>query len=156
MRTLLKVIRNIAIGLVGLYILLFGITRVIHYPEPIAAIKLGLAPASKTPMMMPFHTIAPASNPFPWTTGKESMPAQVNWDGKSIPFNEFLTKTNSNAFLVIRDGVITYEWYKSGITADTHLPSYSVAKTMTSLMIGQLISQGKIKESDTFIKYFPE
>ena len=156
MRTLLKVIRNIAIGLVGLYILLFGITRVIHYPEPIAAIKLGLAPASKTPMMMPFHTIAPASNPFPWTTGKESMPAQVNWDGKSIPFNEFLTKTNSNAFLVIRDGVITYEWYKSGITADTQLPSYSVAKTMTSLMIGQLISQGKIKESDTFIKYFPE
>jgi CubicO group peptidase (beta-lactamase class C family) len=155
-RTSLKVIRIITVGLIGFYVILFGVTRVIHYPEPIAAIKLGLAPASKTPTMMPFHTITPAKNPLPWVTGDEAMPAEVNWDGKNIPFNDFLTITNSNAFLVIRDGVITYEWYKDGITSHTQLPSYSVAKTMTSLMIGQLVAQGKIEESDTFVKYFPE
>ena len=36
------------------------------------------------------------------------------------------------------------------------LPSYSVAKTMTSLVIGQLIDEGKIKESDTFVSILPE
>ena len=31
-----------------------------------------------------------------------------------------------------------------------------MAKTMTSLIIGQLIEQGKIKESDYFVTYFPQ
>lgn len=130
--------------------------RVVHYPEPIAIIRLGLAQASKTPTLLPWHTIAPAASPKPWTVGAEVSPTQVSWDGKQIPFNEFLTKTNANAFLVILDGVITYEWYKKGVTQHTQLPSYSLAKTMTSLIIGQLIDQGKIKETDTFVKFFPE
>jgi CubicO group peptidase (beta-lactamase class C family) len=156
MRRSVKVIRNIAIGLVALYVLLFSATRVIHYPEPIAAIRLGLAPASKTPTLMPSRVIAPALNPVLWTTGHETMPADVNWGGQKISFSEFLSKTSTNAFLVIRDGVITYEWYNKSTNAHTRLPSYSMAKTLTSLMIGQLIAQGKIKESDTFVKYFPQ
>ncbi|CAB4657911.1 MAG: serine hydrolase [Actinobacteria bacterium] len=156
MRTLIKALRNIVLFLLTFYILLFSVTRVIHYPEPIAAIRLGLAPASKTPTLMPFHTIAPATNTIPWATGSEAPPTSVQWGKESITFQKFLSTTNSNALLVIRDGVITYEWYKEGVTAHTQLPSYSVAKTMTSLMIGQLIAQGKISEGDTFVKYFPE
>lgn len=156
MRTLIKVLRNTVISLLVIYLFLFSFTRVIHYPEPIAAIRLGLAPASKTPTLMPWHTIAPATSPKAWAVGTEVIPTQVKWDGKQISFDEFLTKTKSNAFLVIRDGVITYEWYKKGVTQHTQLPSYSLAKTMTSLMIGQLIEQGKIKETDTFVKFFPE
>lgn len=105
---------------------------------------------------MPSHIIEPATTPVPWSTGKEAMPDNVNWGGEKISFDEFLSKTSTNAFLVIRDGVITYEWYNKSTNAQTRLPSYSVAKTMTSLMIGQLIAQGKIKESDTFVKYFPQ
>jgi CubicO group peptidase (beta-lactamase class C family) len=129
---------------------------VIHYPEPIAAIRLGIAPASKTPTLMPFHVVAAAANPTVWQTKNEEMPAHVDWNGKNIAWTDFLSKTYTNAFLVIRDGVITYEWYNKSTTAHTKLPSYSVAKTLTSIMIGQLISAGKISESDTFVKYFPE
>ena len=156
MRRSIKVTRNIIVALLAVYILLFSATRIIHYPEPIATIRLGLAPASKTPTLMPSHIIEPATTPVPWSTGKEAMPDNVNWGGEKISFDEFLSKTSTNAFLVIRDGVITYEWYNKSTNAQTRLPSYSVAKTMTSLMIGQLIAQGKIKESDTFVKYFPQ
>ena len=156
MRTLFRFIRNLLIGLFAFYILLFSATRVIHYPEPIAAIRLGLAPASKTPTLMPFHTVAPASNPVAWTTSNGTMPSTVNWNGKQIPFSEFLSTTSTNAFLELRDGVITYEWYSKSTNAHTKLPSYSMAKTLTSIMIGQLIADGKIKESDTFVKYFPQ
>ena len=156
MRRSANVVRNIAIGLVAVYVLLFGATRVIHYPEPIAAIRLGLAPASKTPTLMPSRVIAPATNPVLWTTGQETMPITVNWGGQQIAFHDFLSRTSTNAFLVLRDGVITYEWYNKSTTAHTRLPSYSVAKTMTSLMIGRLVMEGKIKESDTFVKYFPQ
>ena len=84
------------------------------------------------------------------------MPAVVDWNGKQISWQKFLDLTNTNAFLVLRNGVLTYQYYKSGITATTRLPSYSVAKTMTSIMIGQLVAAGKIKESDKFVEYFPE
>jgi CubicO group peptidase (beta-lactamase class C family) len=84
------------------------------------------------------------------------MPADIFYQGEKLSWDDFLSKTDSNAFLVIRNGVLTYEWYKTGLTQSSQLPSYSVAKTMTSIMIGQLINQGKIKESDFFVDYFPD
>ena len=156
MRRLFRVLRNTVISLLLLYVGLFVFTKVIHYPEPIAAIKLGLAPASKTPTLMPWHVIDPAAKPIDIPVASEKMPAEIMYKGTSLAFNQFLKQTDTNAFIVFRNGVMTYEWYKEGVTQSTQLPSYSVAKTMTSIMIGQLISQGKIKESDKFVTYFPE
>jgi CubicO group peptidase (beta-lactamase class C family) len=155
MMRLFRIIRNTLISLVVLYGALFIFTKVVHYPEPIAAIKLGLAPASKTPTLMPWHVIDPSDKPIALPVASEKMPAEIMYKGTSLAFNEFLKQTDTNAFLVIRNGVMTYEWYKHGVTQSTQLPSYSVAKTMTSIMIGQLINQGKIKESDKFVDYFP-
>ena len=152
---LFRFIRNTVITLAVIYGALFIFTRVIHYPEPIAAIKLGLAPASKTPTLMPWHVIDPAAKPITLPVASEKMPTEIMYKGTSLPFNEFLKQTDTNAFIVIRNGVMSFEWYKEGVTQSTQLPSYSVAKTMTSIMIGQLINQGKIKESDKFIDYFP-
>lgn len=155
MMRLFRIIRNTLISLVVLYGALFIFTKVVHYPEPIATIKLGLAPASKTPTLMPWHVIGPSDKPIALPVASEKMPAEIMYKGTSLAFNEFLKQTDTNAFLVIRNGVMTYEWYKDGVTQSTQLPSYSVAKTMTSIMIGQLINQGKIKESDKFVDYFP-
>jgi CubicO group peptidase (beta-lactamase class C family) len=153
---LFRFTRNTVIAVLALYLALFAVTRVIHYPEPIGAIRLGLAPASKTPTLMPFHEIAPADQPVSWAKNIEAMPDNVIWDGSSMPFENFLGTTNTNAFLVIRNGVITYEWYNKSTNSTTKLPSYSMAKTLTSIMIGQLVAQGKLRESDTFVQYFPE
>lgn len=158
MPKLIKILRNTAIVLVSLYLALFALTKVIHYPEPIAAIRLGLAPASKTPNLMPFHSIVAAPSTFaPWQEGAPEVLDQVTWKGKKVDFEVFLQETSTNAFLVIRNGKITYERYPNpAINKATVLPSYSVAKTMTSLLIGQLIDEGKIKESDTFVSILPE
>ena len=150
-----KLIRRVATFLVILYVALFALTKVIHYPEPIAAIRLGLAPASKTPDLMPAHTITDKHG-APWTVGTPEEITEVAWNGKSVPFEQFMEETDTNAFLVIRKGKITYEKYLNGKTASTVLPSYSVAKTMTSLVIGQLIDESAIKESDTFVSVLPE
>ena len=152
---MIKLIRKILVVALVIYVALFGLTKVIRYPEPIAAIKLGLAPASKTPDLMPAHTIKAATTPTTWKSGSEEMPANVSFDGQTITFDQFIAATNTNAFLVIRDGAITFEKYYNGMGAATRLPSYSVAKTMTSLMIGKLIDAGKIKESDTFVSILP-
>jgi CubicO group peptidase (beta-lactamase class C family) len=104
---------------------------------------------------MPAHTIT-AKPGAPWTVGTPEEITEVTWNGKSVPFEQFMEETDTNAFLVIRKGKITYEKYLNGKTASTVLPSYSVAKTMTSLVIGQLIDESAIKESDTFVSVLPE
>jgi CubicO group peptidase (beta-lactamase class C family) len=155
--TLIKVARNTVIVLLALYLALFGLTKAIRYPEPVAAIKLGLAPASKTPDLMPSHWIVAAPSTFaPWKKGDMETFGDVQYNGAKISFQDFLDTTHTNALLVIRDGKITHEYYKDKKFANTRLPSYSVGKAMTSLVVGQLIDQGKISESDTFVKYFPE
>ena len=152
-----KIIRNLAISVFVLYLALFGLTKAIRYPEPIATIKLGLAPASKTPDLMPFHIIKGApSDESAWQLGEQEEITEVMWKGKKVPFQEFLDATQTNAFLVIRDGKITYEKYLNGKTESTVLPSYSVAKTMTSLVIGQLVDEGTLNESDTFVGLLPK
>jgi CubicO group peptidase (beta-lactamase class C family) len=152
-----RIIRNLAISVFVLYLALFGLTKAIRYPEPIAAIKLGLAPASKTPDLMPFHVIKGApSDESAWQLGEQEEITEVMWKGKKVSFQEFLDATQTNAFLVIRDGKITYEKYLNGKTESTVLPSYSVAKTMTSLVIGQLVDEGTLNESDTFVSLLPK
>jgi CubicO group peptidase (beta-lactamase class C family) len=152
-----KLIRRVVLSFLITYAALFGLTKVIHYPEPIAAIRLGLAPASKTPDLMPAHSIVAAPSTFaPWQSGKTEEIGQVTWNGKKQDFETFLKETQTNVFLIVRNGKITYENYLNGKTESTVLPSYSVAKTMTSLVIGQLIDEGKIKESDTFVSILPE
>jgi CubicO group peptidase (beta-lactamase class C family) len=153
----LKLIRRVVIVVLVIYLALFGLTKAIRYPEPIATIKLGLAPASKTPDLMPFHWIVAAPSTFaPWKNGKPEVVGDVTYDGKKISFDEFLKETKTNAFIIVRDGKITFEGYYNGKTNKTILPSYSVAKTMTSLLIGQLIDEGKLRESDTFVSLLPE
>jgi len=158
MSKLLKALRNTGIVLVALFILLSGFFRFVHYPNVIAAVRLGLAPASKTPTLMPWHTVNPSSTPIAWPTSAEKMPATVTYEGKSMSWQNFLDKSYTNAFLVVRNGVITYEYYnsKAGMKSTSLLPSYSMAKTMTSIVIGQLVAQGKIHESDSFVSYFPQ
>ena len=156
MKRLLKVLKRTAIFILVFGIALEGFTLLIRYPNPIAAVRLGLAPASKTPTLLPAHTIAPSSNPIELPTGKENPPKTVNWKGQEVPWQKFLDESYTNAFLILRNGVITYQYYRDGFSPTTRLPSYSVGKTMLSLVVGQLISKGKIKESDTFVQYFPE
>ncbi len=152
----MKFLRKTLVSVFVLYFALWGFTLVIHYPNPYQSIRLGLAPASKTPDLMPAHTIAPSSTPLTFTTANEKMPNSVSWNGKSISWQEFLDTAHTNVFLVLRNGVLTYQYYRDGFTPTTRLPSYSVGKTMTSIMVGQLIAAGKIKESDKFVDYFPE
>lgn len=156
MKRLLKVLKRTAIFILVFGIALEGFTLLIRYPNPIAAVRLGLAPASKTPTLLPAHTIAPSTNPIELPTGKENPPKTVNWKGQDVPWQKFLDESYTNAFLILRNGVITYQYYRDGFSPTTRLPSYSVGKTMLSLVVGQLISKGKIKESDTFVQYFPE
>lgn len=69
----------------------------------------------------------------------------------------FLARTDTTAFLVIKDGVLVNEWYGNGAKRDTLLTSFSVSKSFLSTLIGIAVDQGHIGSlDDPITKYVPE
>ena len=153
---LFKTTRALVVVLVLLFALAWAGTIYIHYPNPIQAVRLGLAAPSDTPTLMPANQIRPGTAPIVWPETAMAAPSSVDWYGKQVPITTFLTATHTNAFLIVRNGAIAYEWYAKGVSKDRRLPSYSVAKTIVAMATGELIKEGKIHESDTFVSFFPE
>jgi len=69
-------------------------------------------------------------------------------DGKTMTVDEYFLKKNVAGLLVIKDGKIVYERYGLGNTKDSLWVSFSVAKSVTSMLIGAAIKDGYIKSVD--------
>ena len=111
MKAVLRWSRILAISLIGIFLLTYIGLRVVHYPNPIATARLGLAAPSATPKLLPAHQVAPAVTPTQLQVVPEELPYGVLFNGRQIKFGKFLKDTKTNAFLVMRNGTITYEWY---------------------------------------------
>ncbi|MDC0886611.1 serine hydrolase [Altererythrobacter sp.] len=55
----------------------------------------------------------------------------------------------TRAILVMHDGTIAAERYAPGYDADTRFVSWSMAKTITAVMIGMLVADGKLRLDDS-------
>lgn len=90
------------------------------------------------------------------TTGK--FPKQIQNSKKEIvPFDEFLEETKSVAFLIIKNDSIQYEKYFNGYDDESIVASFSMAKSVTSILIGCAIEDGFIKsENESIVNYIPE
>ncbi len=72
-------------------------------------------------------------------------------------FESFLETTKTVAFLIIRNDSILYESYFSGYDTASVVPSFSMAKSVTSMLIGCAIDDGLIESvHDPVTKYVPE
>ena len=74
--------------------------------------------------------------------------------GTSYGLDHFMTRLNVVGLLVITDGKIVLERYAQGHAADIPWTSWSVAKSVTSMLFGAAIQDGHIKSlDDEVIKY---
>jgi CubicO group peptidase (beta-lactamase class C family) len=94
----------------------------VHFP---------VAPDGMALVHQAFIQIAPA----------EAQPAET--------FEQFLARTQTTSLLVLRDGRLLYEGYFGGHQRDTVQTSHSMAKSVTSLLIGAAIAEGKLPSINT-------
>jgi CubicO group peptidase (beta-lactamase class C family) len=72
-------------------------------------------------------------------------------------FEDFLTATNTTSFIVIKDDAILYEGYANGYERDSIVTSFSIAKSVTSALVGIAIDEGFIRSvNDPMVDYLPE
>jgi CubicO group peptidase (beta-lactamase class C family) len=92
--------------------------------------------------------------PFNFQISKnEKFPKEINY----MPFDKYLEENNTVAFLIIKNDTIQYERYFKGYEKESIVPSFSMAKSVTSILIGCAIDEGLIKSIDEPItNYIPE
>lgn len=76
---------------------------------------------------------------------------------KLLNFEKGLLESGTRAFLIIRNDSILFEKYFAGYDKSSIIPSFSVAKSFVSAIIGISIDEGYIQSVDDLItKYIPE
>lgn len=89
-------------------------------------------------------------------TDKPKAPKTVSINGKEIAFDSFLAQNETVAFLMIQNDTIQYEKYFDKYDTASIVPSFSMAKSVTSILIGCAIDDGYIQsENDLVTTYLP-
>ncbi|MFD6183575.1 serine hydrolase domain-containing protein [Streptomyces goshikiensis] len=135
----------------------YATTAVLDVQPPHTLLRLATTPFSEQGELFPSRTIPAASRPLPLPQqARAALPAQVPWKGGTLPVEEFLATTHTNAFLVLHDGKLAHQWYREGAGPTTRMASWSVAKSMVSLLAGQAIEAGKLSEDDRLVDVLPQ
>lgn len=74
------------------------------------------------------------------------LPPTGRWPGGSL--RALLEGSSSTAFVVLRGGAVAFEWYAAGWNGWTVGRTMSVTKSVTSLMVGQAIGDGRLPGID--------
>ena len=102
----------------------------------------------------PSRELTSSDAPFNFqTTSSGKFPKELN----AKPFDKFLMDNNTLAFLIIKNDTIQYEKYFKGYDKQSIVPSFSMAKSVTSILIGCAIDDALILSVEEPITvYIPE
>lgn len=93
----------------------------------------------------------------PLSEANHSLDFDYKFEGKTYSPTDFLDRTFTNALLVMKDGEIVYENYLNHSNPQTHFMGWSMTKSLTSLLVGIALEEGRIKSLDEDItRYLPE
>lgn len=81
----------------------------------------------------------------------------VEYSNKQKPLADFVKNTDTTSFIIVKDDKIIYEQYANGYDENSINTSFSMAKSVVSLLIGKAIENGDIKSvTEPIANYIPE
>ena len=86
-----------------------------------------------------------------------NVPDRLWIGGMTYHFESYLEKNKTVAFLIIQNDTIQYEKYWRGYDETSIVPSFSIAKSVLSILIGCAVDDGLINSvRDSVVSYIPE
>jgi hypothetical protein len=86
---------------------------------------------------------------------KADLPQDYVMDGAQKKVGDWLDRTATTSFVVIRDGTLVHEEYRLGTKAEDLRISWSMAKSFLSAMFGKAVMDGRISLSAPVDQYVP-
>ncbi|MDB5475909.1 MAG: beta-lactamase [Phenylobacterium sp.] len=103
------------------------------------------------------HTIKRGSKVHPLPRAAHQIDPTFQYDGKTWTVADYMTAYRVSGLLVLKDGKVVLERYGLGRKPADRWTSFSVAKSVTSTLVGAAIQDGKIKSlSAPVTDYIPE
>jgi CubicO group peptidase (beta-lactamase class C family) len=81
---------------------------------------------------------------------------RYEWDGKTWTVEDYMAGYNVSGVLVLKDGEVILERYAQGRQPTDRWVSQSVAKSVTSLLAGAAIQDGRLRLTDRVDQHVPE
>ena len=101
-----------------------------------------------------FDSKSANSNSFTWET---ELPQNLNLKKEKIDtFLNSLKNTEVTSCIIVKDGKIACEYYKTGYNQNSTFAMHSVSKSITSAVTGIAIQNGYFNLDDPITKFFPE
>ncbi len=107
--------------------------------------------------IFPWRDIAASPAPAAFPKAEKPLLAEFKYEGSTKKLDEFLQRTQTTSFVVIKNGTIVSEKYFQGADEKSQFTSWSVAKSFLSTMVALAMKDGLIKSlDDTAEQYVPE
>jgi CubicO group peptidase (beta-lactamase class C family)/AcrR family transcriptional regulator len=143
------------IGLAGAALLLHGCTtlKIVRHRDP---------DADRPREIFAQRAVHRADHPWPLipaATPRTDLDTVTvrDLDGQMRPLAEYQRRHHVRAFIVVRDDTVLYERYFEGYGPATTSSSFSVAKSVTSALLGRALASGAIRSlDDSVTHYLPE
>lgn len=139
-----------------------------HAGEPIGTVEqiydghltpdLAVSTYRNIDRLFPTRTIAAGESPRELPQAPQDLAAKLSFeiDGVTYDLYDFLALDNVTGLIVLKDGAVVYETYQRGNTPATRWMSMSVAKSITSTLVGAAIEDGHIGSlDDMVVDYVP-
>lgn len=106
--------------------------------------------------LYPTRSIRAPAAAKPWPRAAAALDIRYTYNGKTWDTGSFMADNRVTAMVIVRDGHIALERYGLGNDENTLWTSFSVAKSLTSTLIGAAIKDGYIGGvDDPVTKYLP-
>jgi CubicO group peptidase (beta-lactamase class C family) len=102
------------------------------------------------------HVVARAETPSRLTRAVSEPAIQYYYEGTAADLDRYLSRNPTTGLIVARDDTILVERYQYGRNDRHRFTSWSMAKTVTAMLVGIAIAEGRIRSvDDTAATYVP-
>jgi CubicO group peptidase (beta-lactamase class C family) len=137
------------------------------YPAPATytdpAVMLTLTPEQQLSIYphlertFPVKVVRRGARVAPMPRAARQIAPKVAWHGNTLSLDAFMVANRMSGVLAIKDGRVVLERYALGRKPEDRWETFSVAKSVTSTLIGAAIKDGHIKSlNDPVTDYIPE
>jgi hypothetical protein len=134
----------------------FALTAVLGMKNPVFLVRFLFTPRSEVEALYDTRMIAASPQPRPIPEQLHPLSQTVPWKGKDEDIVRVLEQTETNALLVMCNGTLVNEWYRAPDKKTVRESSWSIAKSVVGILIGQLIGEGKLSEDTKLVTVLPE